>query len=525
MSRHQPELAFELLERSRARTLLELLSEARVDIRQGVDPNLLEQERVLRASIRAKTDRSLEAAESRHAQENADANKEIDGLLAQYGEMQGRIRSTSPRYAALTQPQPLGAKAVQERLLDPGTVLLEYALGTARSYVFVLTPTSLDAYELPKQEEIETAARRVYALLNAGSRPPAGDSEYWIAAANLSRMVISPAAAKIQGKRLLIVSDGVLQYIPFAVLPDPTSASDSTSVSEPALSERSLPLLVAHEIVYLPSASVLAAIRSGRPLPESGPRKMVAVIADPVFDKDDPRVLASKNAGRPVAAESRPEPAPEMAGRLSRSAADVGLRTANGSPTLARLAFSRREAAAIMALTPEGLGLEAVDFQASRDTAIGPQLADYRIVHFATHGLLDSKHPELSGLVLSMVDERGNPRDGFLNLDDVYNLNLPADLVVLSACETGLGKEIAGEGLVGLTSGFIYAGARRVMASLWKVDDVATAELMQSFYRGVLQQGMTPAAALRQAQLHMWRQKRWAAPYNWGAFTLQGEWR
>lgn len=534
MSRHRPDLAFEVLERSRARTLLELLSEARVDVRQGADPLLLEQERLLRATIRAKTGRRLEAAESGNEPQSAATNREIDGLLVQYGEIQGRIRSSSPGYAALTQPQPLTAKTVQERLLDPGTVLLEYALGTERSYVFVVTQTTLEAYVLPKREEIETAARRVYSLLTAPDRPLAGasgrpaaarladsESAYWAAAASLSRMVIGPATARIEGKRLLIAADGVLQYIPFGALPVPTSGPDS---GQQASSHPNPPLLAGHEIIYLPSASVLEAIRRERSPREAEPRKMVAVIADPVFDKDDPRVLRPNDGARPAAAESLSKPALALEDRPSRRAAGMGLRTENGSFSLARLAFSRREAAAIMALTPPGLGLEAVDFQASRETATGPQLADYRIVHFATHGVLDSRHPELSGLVLSMVDEKGNPRDGFLSLDDVYNLNLPADLVVLSACETGLGKVIDGEGLVGLTSGFIYAGARRVMASLWKVDDVATAELMESFYRGVLQRGMTPAAALRQAQLQMWKQKRWAAPNHWGAFTLQGEW-
>jgi len=146
-------------------------------------------------------------------------------------------------------------------------------------------------------------------------------------------------------------------------------------------------------------------------------------------------------------------------------------------------------------------------------------------VHFATHALLNSKHPELSGLVLSLVDEQGRPQNGFLDLEDIYNLSLPAELVVLSACETGLGKEINGEGLVGLTRGFMYAGASRVMASLWKIDDRATAELMGHFYQAMEGQGMRPAAALRTAQLQMRRDKRWISPYFWAAFQIQGEWK
>jgi CHAT domain-containing protein len=152
-------------------------------------------------------------------------------------------------------------------------------------------------------------------------------------------------------------------------------------------------------------------------------------------------------------------------------------------------------------------------------------LSQYRFLHFATHGLLNSQQPELSGLVLSLVDEQGQPQDGFLRAHEVYNLKLTADLVVLSACQTALGKEVKGEGLVGLTRGFMYAGAPRVVASLWRVPDRATAELMKRFYRGMLGEGLPPAAALRKAQIEVWQQGRWAAPYYWGAFVLQGEWR
>ncbi len=190
-----------------------------------------------------------------------------------------------------------------------------------------------------------------------------------------------------------------------------------------------------------------------------------------------------------------------------------------------RLPFTRREAEAILAVTPASEGMKALDFRASRQTAISPDLAQHRIVHFATHGLLNSEHPELSGVVLSLVDEQGKPVDGFLRLHEIYNLNLPAEMVVLSACQAALGKEIKGEGLVGLTRGFMYAGAPRVVASLWKVNDVATAELMKRFYSGMLKENLRPAAALRVAKVAMWKQKRWHSPYYWAAFELQGEWK
>jgi len=197
----------------------------------------------------------------------------------------------------------------------------------------------------------------------------------------------------------------------------------------------------------------------------------------------------------------------------------------DGSLPLPRLPFTRQEADAIISRAKSGDTMEALDFDAGRGKATSAELARYRFVHFATHGLLNAAHPELSGLVLSLFDREGNPQDGFLKLQDVYNLNLPAELVVLSACETGLGREIRGEGLIGLTRGFMYAGAKRVVASLWSVNDVATAALMGRFYESMLTDGMAPAAALRSAQLAMWRQKRWTSPFYWAAFTIQGEWR
>ncbi|HXO18828.1 MAG TPA: CHAT domain-containing protein, partial [Thermoanaerobaculia bacterium] len=192
---------------------------------------------------------------------------------------------------------------------------------------------------------------------------------------------------------------------------------------------------------------------------------------------------------------------------------------------LHRLRFSGQEADAIAALVPAGQRLKAVSFAASRATALSGELARYRLVHFATHGWLDSRHPELSGLVLSLFDERGEAEDGFLRLADIYDLELHADLVVLSACRTALGKEVRGEGLVGLTRGFMHAGAARVVASLWSVEDRATADLMRRFYEGMLRRRETPAAALREAQLAMAADPRWRAPYFWAGFSLAGEWR
>jgi CHAT domain-containing protein len=211
---------------------------------------------------------------------------------------------------------------------------------------------------------------------------------------------------------------------------------------------------------------------------------------------------------------------------MTRSVEDLGWRRRRrGEIYFPRLRFTRQEAEQITASAPAGQSLLALDFNASRGTATNSDLRNYGIIHFATHALLNSKHPELSGLVLSLVDQQGKPQNGFLGLQDIYNLDLPADLVVLSACETALGKGVEGEGLVGLTRGFMYAGATRVMASMWKIDDRPTAELMRHFYRAMIGDGMRPAAALRAAQLRLREDKRWISPYYWAAFQIQGEWK
>jgi CHAT domain-containing protein len=221
------------------------------------------------------------------------------------------------------------------------------------------------------------------------------------------------------------------------------------------------------------------------------------------------------------AKESRSEP-----DRVATRAFDaLSSTTGAAGGQLARLPFSRSEALAVAALAPPASVLQATDFNASLALATSGRLADYRILHFATHGLINAEQPELSGLALSLVDADGRSQDGFLRLNTIYNMRLAADLVVLSACQSALGKEISGEGLVGLTRGFMYAGARRVIASLWQVDDVATAELMKRFYRGLLNDHLAPAAALRAAQQDLRTQPRWSSPFFWAGFVVQGDWK
>jgi CHAT domain-containing protein/tetratricopeptide (TPR) repeat protein len=526
--------AFAVSERARARSLLDLLTESRIDVRQGVDGSLLERERSLRQRLNARAAAQITLLNRKHTPAQADAiAKEVASITEEYEDLRAQIRARSPRYAALTQPQPLTPAEIQRQVLDQDTLLLEYSLGGDASYLFVVSQTSLTSHQLPKRSEIEAATRRVYELLTAPQpRPGAAEvnrqariaeakANYWPQAAALSRMLLGPVASRLGKKRLVIVADGALQYIPFAALPVPSPGNDEGRNS----GAKPQPLFVEHEIVSLPSASTLATLRrelAGRKPAE----KSLAVLADPVFTEDDTRVrLNVSEAGAKEKTRSADSDEMDIVSRqMTRSGRETGVIDAEAG--FGRLLSTRREAAAILALVPERERMQALDFEANRATALRPQLGEYRIVHFATHGLLNNIHPELSGMVLSLVGKEGKPQDGFLRLQDIYNLKLPAELVVLSACQTGLGKEIKGEGLIGLTRGFMYAGAPRIVASLWKVDDRATSELMKRFYQGLLgPEALRPAGALRQAQLSIWKEKQWREPYYWAAFVLQGEWK
>ena len=508
-------LALAVSERARARSLLELLTEARADIRQGVDSSLIERERSLRQRFAARAAAQANLLNRKHTPEQADAAaKEIASITAEYEQLEAQIRARSPRYAALTQPRPLGLTEIQQQALDEDTLLLEYALGEKRSYLWLVSQRSIDSYELPPRAELEAAARRVYELLIVRPKrwtPP--DPQLIAQAEALSRMLLGPVAPQLGAKRLVVVAPGALSYLPFAALPAPEDKKRPAGDYEP--------LIAKHEVVNIPSASVLSIIRretAGR----QQATKSVAVLADPVFEASDPRLASAKNGSASEETPAAPVADAELS-ELTRA-----IRTMNFSDARAgftRLAFSRQEAEGIITLTPKGTGLKATDFNASRDLAMSRELSQYRILHFATHGMLNSERPELSGLVFSLIDRQGKPQDGFLRLYEIYNLQLNADLIVLSACETGLGKEIKGEGLIGLTRGFMYSGAPRVVASLWNVDDLATAELMKLFYQGILKDGLPAGAALRAAQLELSRQKRWASPYFWAGFVLHGEWK
>jgi CHAT domain-containing protein len=453
--------ALQAAEGARAQGLLTMLRDVHAEIGKKVDPGLLERRRALGEKVNA-----------------AAAPAETRSLLLELEKLRAEIRRQSPGYAALTDPEPLTVEEVRREMLDRETALLYFALGEERSFVWLLTPGSLVSRALPPRREIEAAARRAHRLLAASHQRPAW-SQARAATAKLAEMLLGPLAGRLDSRRLWLVPDGALHYVPFGALPlppHPLAPSPSLPSATGRRGTRRVEgLLADHEIVRVPSLAVLLALRREvarrRPAPQ-----LLAVLADPVF-----------------------------------------------GGAFSPLAHSRDEAHAILDLVPPEDRLAALGFAARRETVSSGELSRYRILHFATHALLDAEQPELSGIVFSLVDEAGRPQDGLLRTHEIYDLELPAELVVLSACQTALGKEVRGEGLVGLAGGLLYAGAARVVVSLWSVSDRATAELMHRFYRGMLEEGMPPAAALRQAQLSMAQEPQWRAPYFWAGFVLLGE--
>lgn len=479
--------AFEASEQRRARSLRELLLSSPQAVTEGADAELLGQDRLLRGRLGQVLMRQVGLASG----SSLDADKiarEVNDLTAAVEDVSSRIRAASPRYAAVTQPRPTTLREVQGTVLDRSSTMLFYALGERRSHLWVVSPTGLKRYGLPRRDVFEAAVARIH---RAVSRRADAAS----ALATLGRTLLRPALADLQDKRLLVVADGALLYLPFAALPDPRGGG---------------PLIRRNEVVHLPSAGAVLALRDAT---RGETTRTVAVLADPVFSVDDLRVASG--ARKPGAT-----PAPLTRGSLARALTDVG------QQQLWRLQGTRREADAIRRLVPAADSRFAFDFEASRATALAPEIGSYRFLHFATHGFINSARPELSGLVLSLVDAQGRPQEGLLTSLDTFNLKLSADVVVLSGCRTALGKQVQGEGIVGLMRGFMYAGARGVLASLWPVDDRATASLMGTFYQGMLgPQRLDPPAALRRAQLSLLSSPRWSSPYYWAAFQLQGDWR
>lgn len=497
--------AFETSELSRARSLTELLRTTQTILVPGIEPQLAEREKSLRQSLKVKEDSrvTLLAKDYTHEQLRA-LDAELEELEKQYQEVTQIIRSRYPSYQQVTAPTTLDLQQIQEQVIvDDQTLLLEYSLGLNRSYVWAVTRNELKSYELPPLNQINEAAQKVYNLLrtSAGTK-----NAYELAQATreLSQMVISPLTAELNKSRLIVVADGPLHYIPFQIL-TPATAGDQ-------------PLVATTEIVNSPSASILGQLRQ-EAFRKKPPTKTLAAFGDPVFASNYAQRKESDSNSYVAASQDLQDE------RWRQSVRDIDAKGDSIDPTkIPSLYFAKHELLSLENIAGSQTFL-ATGFDATPEKLKNTDLTEYAILHFATHGILNPKRPENSGLFLSTMTREGQPQNGFVGLEEIYRLHAPVTLVVLSACQTGLGKDVRGEGLIGLTRGFMYAGASSVVSSLWKVDDEVTAELMKHFYTNMLQRGMPPAAALRAAQNSIREQPQWSSPYYWAAFTFQGDYQ
>ncbi|HEY0006098.1 MAG TPA: CHAT domain-containing tetratricopeptide repeat protein [Pyrinomonadaceae bacterium] len=540
--------AFKVTEQSRARSLLDMLGETNAQITEGVPAELLKrkQDNLDRQQDLAQNLSGINVSADEPKQKPAEIEAELDRLQTEYDVIENEIRAASPRYAALTAAQPLTLAEVQQKVLDDKTVLLEYNLGNDRSYLWAMTNNSVSLYKLPARSVLDKMAmdfraqlipaklqRRLVGIdvasdqtrglgLSTTAPAPAEVAGFTAASNALYKTAVEPAASVIVDKRVLVVADGALNYVPFEAFVKTTDGTDYSALSY---------MIKSNEIAYAPSASVVAAIRQqpGRPAGRG-----VLLVADPVFNSNDTRArgtAAAAPAGQGANAATRglglglEVAVTDVSGQPVSPSTGAGGAPAVGLP-LARLSGTRLEADQIakLARASGGQADQWMDLTASEENFESRDIKNYRIVHIATHGLLNAERPQFTGLVLSLVGNK--TEDGFLRTDEIFNLKLGAPLVMLSACETGLGKERRGEGVIGLTRAFMYAGAPTVGVSLWSVADRSTAELMTDFYRRLLAgKPASPTAAMRDAQVAMITGKKYSAPFYWAPFVLVGEWR
>lgn len=494
----------ELSERIRARSLLDMVSRSERRRLQDLQPELYGKRQAALGQLRD-LDRRMERAD---AQLQRRLRGRLQQTLSELDRIDAELRQAGSGQAADGLSTVLTVDGMQG-LLDAESLVLQFFSTAETTYLWTVDGKRIEMHALAGNEALEPL---VMDLLESWRRLELRDDRGERAQAlQLSDLLLAPIADRLQGfERLVIVPDGVLHYLPIAALVDPRAEG---------------PLIGRYEVVQVPSLSVLASLRRRRLDTQAsrgaeGDGHRILVVADPVFTEDDPRLQVHRSAGPAQTGEAQGDgSSAEDDGRPQNRSLAAG--QAGGA--LPRLPGSGDEARALADLAPASRLL--LGLQASRARLLSGALGEVDILHFATHGRIDDQTPRLSGLSLSRFDEGGRPVEGHLSLDDIYGLRLGADLVVLSGCQTALGKAVDGEGLLGLTRGFMHAGASRVVATLWSVQDRASQQLMERYYRHLLAGDAAPAEALRRAQNELRQIPRWRDPYFWAAFVHQGDWR
>lgn len=480
--------AFHYNERARARAFFDRLAEAKIDPERDAAPDLLKQKQDLHTRIKTLTaqlikERSQEVSKQDQAS-IAELKKRLDQADKDLSDWLRELRRRNPHYAALKYPEPITLAEAQS-LLDDKTILLSYSLAEPVSFLFAVSHNDFQVKRLPPEAQLNKRVQDLLAAITDKNNP--APEQYRLQAMRLSQDLL-PAGRLLAGKKaLMIVADGVLHRLPFEVLflPQTTASGDM----------RRWPYLIRNFAVsYVPSTSVLAELRDHNR--DAAPKGFIA-FGDPLYE--------------------------------SMTASTLRVTNAEGRLNLQRLPYSRTEIDGIARLFPKDNYDLFFGAEASEENVKSPErLSRYRIVHFSAHGYVNEARPRFSGLVLSQrttdaqsAVQSPHSEDGILSAYEIFDLKLNADLVVLSACETGLGKEIRGEGLMSLTRAFMYAGTPSVVVSLWNVNDETAADLMIRFYRHLKTPGISKSEALRLAQLETIRDNGF--PFFWAPFVLIGK--
>jgi CHAT domain-containing protein len=463
--------ALAVSERGRARAFLDMLAEARVDL----SGQLSAEDRQRRIDLSSRLSRAY--AEQRRHPSVVHTNSVADAERA-VADWSRSLRYASPKYAELQYPEPLRAEAIERIASEQKVTILEFALGDPISHAWVIGPKSARMVVLPKRSNIEQAVREFRASL---THPPAGArdiDEFRAASAKLYSLLFARVRASELSRRLLIIPDGFLYYLPFEALVKNGNEGDPVYLNDAAT------------ISYAPSISVFAHELETDRAAKQRPRKELLAFGAPFFTG-----------------------APPDAATLVRSSYD------RAGFSLSPLPSARLELKMLRALFPSYDTQIFIGAKATERAFKAERLTDYRLIHFASHAILDERFPQRSGIVLA--PEKDGSEDGILRMNEIMNLRIDAALVVLSACQTGLGKVVRGEGLIGLTRAFMYAGGKQVAVSLWSVNDASTAEFMQLFY-SELRSGVPAAEALRTARKRLAREygSAYRHPYFWAPFVL-----
>ncbi len=494
--------ALQASEKSRSRLMRENLRFTEADLTLDAEPKTVEEENDLNQRLNFKKEELASLLSSKQKEQ-----KDLDKLEIAIAELEDKLESVKavlrnnfPVYSAIKDSDKFDLEGFKKDILDENTILLEFFLGKENSYVWLIGKTESEVFKLPKAETLENKIDSLYELITKKSdlkdiqtyqkNLMEADAIYWEQAKDLSQTLFGEIADKIRGKRLIIVPDGKLRYFPISALPIPNDESNK-------------PFLLTNEIVYEPSASMLYLLKTKRDKSISG-QKDFLVYSDAVFSLNDERL---KSAGK--------------SSFLNAKSKDDSLLIS--LDYLERLEASDDESKMIFDYFDSSNSKTVSGFDANRKRLLADNLSDYKVLHFATHGLYNEEVPELSGIVLSQFDDQGQKRNGLIWLQDIYRLKLSADLVVLSACDTGIGTEIKGEGLMSLTNGFLQAGAKSVVSSRWKVEDQATTDLMKNFYQILANENIPASKALQKAKIKMYENPNFRYPYFWASFAIHGD--